>query len=70
MPQQLLTLKGHTNSVLSVAFSLDGKRLASGSDDHTVKVWEAASNPARAADKPRPGAPPSPAPSPITPEHR
>ena len=29
--QELLTLKGHTEQVLSVAFSADGKRLASAS---------------------------------------
>jgi WD40 repeat protein/serine/threonine protein kinase len=39
--QELLTLKGHTDYVFGVAFSPDGKRLASSSDDNTTKVWDA-----------------------------
>jgi len=34
------TLQGHTGAVRSVAFSPDGKTLATGSDDFTTRLWE------------------------------
>jgi WD40 repeat protein len=39
----LKTLRGHLDAVKSVAFSPDGQRIVTGSEDHTAKVWEAAS---------------------------
>ncbi|ACF15145.1 WD-40 repeat protein [Chloroherpeton thalassium ATCC 35110] len=36
----ILSLSGHTESVSSISFSRDGKYLASGSWDNTVKVWD------------------------------
>ncbi|RYP50301.1 hypothetical protein DL768_004154 [Monosporascus sp. mg162] len=39
----LQTLEGHSDSVNSVAFSHDSARLASASDDTTVKIWDAGS---------------------------
>ncbi len=38
----LYTYRGHSDSVNAVAWSPDGKRIASGSDDNTVQVWDAA----------------------------
>ena len=39
----LMQLLGHTGYVRSVAYSPDGKHIVSGSDDRTVRVWNAAS---------------------------
>ncbi len=39
--QRVRVLEGHTGVVRSVACSLDGKCIVSGSDDCTVRMWEA-----------------------------
>lgn len=38
-----LTLRGHTDAVLDVAYSPDGKHLITGSSDKTAKIWDAVS---------------------------
>ncbi|MBW4606442.1 MAG: AAA-like domain-containing protein [Hassallia sp. WJT32-NPBG1] len=38
--QEKNTLEGHSSGVTSVAFSSDGKTVASGSWDRTIKIWD------------------------------
>src|SRR5262249_35169506 len=40
--QQARILKGHTGRVACVAFSANGRTLASGSDDTFIKLWDGA----------------------------
>lgn len=36
-----LTLRGHTNSVKALAYSANGEWIATGSEDGTVRIWDA-----------------------------
>jgi WD40 repeat protein len=47
--QKRFSLKGHANGFTSMAFSPDGKTLASGSQDKTIKLWDVATRKERAA---------------------
>ncbi len=39
LKNEIATLKGHNNSINSVAFSPDSEYLASGSEDQNIKLW-------------------------------
>ncbi|MBF0119851.1 MAG: YjbE family putative metal transport protein [Desulfobacterales bacterium] len=42
--KEISVFKGHSDIVTAVAFSSDGKTLASGSKDETIKIWDIATN--------------------------
>ena len=37
---QVARLLGHTSQIHSIAFAPDGRRIATGSDDNLVKLWD------------------------------
>jgi WD40 repeat protein/serine/threonine protein kinase len=41
MHLELLALRGHTGPILAVAYSRDGRRIATGSADKSARVWDA-----------------------------
>lgn len=48
--REVLTLRGHTDSITGLAFTQDGSRLISGSLDRTLRVWDASPMEMRSED--------------------
>jgi WD40 repeat protein len=49
--KELQTLRGHTDKLESVAFSLDGRQVLTGSFDKTARLWETATGQQRCTFK-------------------
>ena len=47
----MITLEGHTSWIETVAFSPDGATVASGSRDHTVRLWDTTTAAERVVDE-------------------
>ena len=46
--REAVVLEGHTEQLTSLAYRPDGSQLATGSEDHQVRLWDAATGRARA----------------------
>ena len=42
--ENVKTLTGHIDWVMSVAYSPDGRHIVSGSADNTIRIWDALPN--------------------------
>ena len=53
--EKIVTYRGHTKAVIGIAFSRDGKMLASGAWDRGIRLWESASGKCTATFAEQPG---------------